>query len=86
MSSILEGRRIHTNDLQLGELLHIEFFFIGTQSIRKCFAILLIADAKSRSVWKFSTPGKTSPTSTLHFFLTQLKIVGHYTMSIRIYM
>ena len=64
MTSISKGPTTSTYDLQLGELLHIDFFFIGTMSIRGLSVIFLIVDAKSRNLWKLPTPGKRPPVIT----------------------
>ena len=50
MTSISEEPTTSTHDLQLGELLHIDFFFIGTVSVRELSIILLIVNAKSRNL------------------------------------
>ena len=83
MTAISKGPTTSIHDLQLGELLHIDFFFMGTVSVRGFSTILLIVDAKSRNLWKFSTPGKRQPVTTLRFFLTQLKAAGRPTMRVR---
>ena len=46
MKSISKGHITSTYDLQLEELLHIDFFFMGTVFVRKFSAILLIIDTK----------------------------------------
>ena len=83
MTAISKGHTTSTHDLQLGELLNIDFFFMGTVSVRGFSAILLIVDAKSHNLWKFSTPGKRPPVATLRFVLTQLKVAGRPTMKVR---
>ena len=52
-------------------------------SVRGFSVIHLIVDAKSRTLWKFSTPGKRPPVTILRLFLTQLKVAGRSTMRVR---
>ena len=53
-------------------------------SIRGFIAVLLILDAKTRKMWKFSTPQKRSHIDIVHFFIMQLKRMNRTTQHIRI--
>ena len=57
-------------------------FFMSTVSIRGFLAILVIADAKTRKLWKFSTHGKHLPLNMLRFFLSQVRSTGRPTLRV----
>ena len=72
-----------TDDLQPGELIHMDFCFLEEESIRKFTCALVIVDAKVRKRWTFNTPGKRPPLATIRYFLEQLKQIGRQVLNIR---
>ena len=72
-----------TDNLRPGELIHIDFWFLEVESIRKLTCALVIVDAKVRKMWTFCTPGKRPPLATIRYFLEQLKQSGRQVLNIR---
>ena len=70
------GITLKTDNLQLGQLIHTDFYFMNETSIRKFTSVLIAVDAKSRELWQFPTQSKRPPLDIINFFLTQLKMNG----------
>ena len=77
------GITINTDHLRPGILIHMDFFFMNTISIRGFTSILNIVDAKTRKLWLFNTPSKTPPLDIVRFFLKQLFRMGRPVSHIR---
>ena len=77
------GVTLNTDHLRLGQLLHMDFYFMNKVSIRGFSAVLNIVDAKCRKLWQFCTPAKRPPLSTIRFFLSQISRIGRTCSHIR---
>ena len=77
------GVTINTEHLRAGQLIHMDFYFLNTISIRNFTAVLLILDAKTRKMWQFPTQQKRPPLDIVNFFLSQLKRMGREVQHIR---
>ena len=69
------GITLNTDNLQLEQLIHMNFYFMNETSIRKFSSVLIEVDAKARKLWKFPTQNKRSPLDKINF-LTQMKMNG----------
>ena len=76
MKQINKGKTFDTSRIMIGQLLHMDFYFWGTTSIRGFTACLLIIDARSRKQWKFLTHSKSPPLEICHWFFNQLRLSG----------
>ena len=74
---------LKTCNLRLGQLIHMDFYFMNETSIRKFTCFLIIVDAKSRKLCQFPTHNKRPPLDSIDFFLTQLKMNGRQVQFIR---
>ena len=83
MYAVPHGITMSTENLRPGELIHIDFYFMNEESIRKFTSTLLIVDAKTRKLWTFNTPNKRPPLNILRFFLEQLRMTGRKVMNVR---
>ena len=70
------GITLNTDHLRLGQLIHMDFYFMNKVSIRGFTCVLNVCDAKCRKLWQFCTPSKRPPISTVRFFLRQLQMMG----------
>ena len=77
------GITLNTDNLQLGQLIHMDFYFMNITSIRKFTSVLMAIDAKARKLWKFPTQSKRPPLDIIDFFLTQMKRNGRPVQFIR---
>ena len=67
------GKAVNTDHLRPGQLIHLDFFFVNKESIRKFSSILKVVDAKTRRLWLFCTPNKNTLIDIIRIFLTQLR-------------
>ena len=74
---------INTDHLRPGQLIHMDFYFVNTLSIRNFTSVLLILDTKTRKLWQFPTQQKRPPLDIVTFFLSQLKRMGREVQHIR---
>ena len=77
------GVTLNTDHLRPGQLIHMDFYFISSVSIRGFTTVLLILDAKTRQMWQFPTPQKRPPLNIITFFLMQLQRMGRVVQYIR---
>ena len=77
------GTTVNTDHLRPGQLIHLDFFFMNKESIRKFTSVLNVVDAKTRKLWLFCTPSKTPPLDIIRLFLTQLQRMGRPVSHIR---
>ena len=71
--SIPKEPALSTDRLQPSELIHIDFLFMSAVFIRGFSAILVIVvivNAKTRKLWRVSTPDKRHSLNILHLFLS----------------
>jgi hypothetical protein len=73
MTQTQKGKTVHAESLGLAELLHIDFALCDTVSHRGFHAILMIIDAKSRTLWLFCTASKKPPLHILQWFFANLR-------------
>ena len=73
MKNLLKGTTVDTNNLQSGELIHMEFAFYNMTSIRGLTYMLTVVCIKTRMLWVFPTVSKQSPVFIIHFILTTYK-------------
>lgn len=59
--NIPKGVTLTTENLRPGELIHMNFCFLGEKSIRKRICALVIADVNVKKMRTFNTPGKRPP-------------------------
>ena len=79
-----KGHTMDTSSLQRGELLHIDFGFYDTVSIRGFTSELVIIDAKTRILWTFPSSSKRAPLHILRYFFTMLSKDGVTCKTVRI--
>ena len=77
------GITLNTDHLRMGQLLHMDFYFMNKESIRGFTSVLNTCDAKCRKLWQFCTPSKRPPITTVRFFLQQLIRMGRPCSHIR---
>ena len=77
------GVTINTEHLRAGQLIHMDFYFLNTISIRNFTAVLLILDAKTRKMWKFPTQHKRPLLDIVNFLLSKLERMGRKVQHIR---
>ena len=61
LDNIPYGITLNTDNLQLGLLIHMDFYFMNETSIRKFTSVLIAVDAKARKLWQFTTQNKRPP-------------------------
>lgn len=71
-----KGITINIYNLQPGELIHIDFYFLDETSIRQFTCTLVVIDVKLRKTWIFCTPGKQNPLTTVILFSGVTKTDG----------
>ena len=80
---ISHGPTMDNTPFSPSALLHLDYMFINTPSIRGFTSIIIIVDAKTLKLWLFCTPNKTPPIDTIHFFLHKLQKQGISVINIR---
>lgn len=83
MTEIPRGITLTTITLRIGELIHMDFYFINIISIREYICVLNIVDARSQNKWEFGTPSKRPPLEIIDYFLTQYALEGRRVLRIR---
>ena len=80
-----KGTTIDTNNIQPGELIHMDFDFYNVISIRGFTSMITVVCAKTITIWVFHTASKRDPVHIIFFILTTLKNEQHPYKRVRVY-
>ena len=75
MTTLSKGTTVDTSNIQLGELIHMDFAFYNVTSIRGFTSILTFVCTNTIMLWVFSP--KQSPVCIICFILKTLKNEQH---------
>ena len=84
ITDLLKGTTVGTNNLQPGELIHIERAFYNVTSVRGFTFIFTVSCEKTRMIWVLPTASKRSPLSVVRFILTILNNEQHPCKYVRV--
>ena len=79
-----KGTTIHTNNLQPGEIIHMEFDLYNMTSIRGFTSMITVVCAKTIMIWVFHTASKRDPVHIICFIPTILKNEQHPYKRVRV--
>ena len=72
MMTINKGTKVDTSNLQLGELVHMDFVFYNITYIRGFTSMLIVVCAKTIMLWVFPTASKKLHVRIICFILKTL--------------
>ena len=72
MTTTNKGQKVDTSNLQLGELVHIEFEFCNVIYIRGFTSMITVICSKTRMLWVLPTESKIAPARIIRFILITL--------------
>ena len=72
MTTLPKGTTVDTSNLQLGELIHMNFELYNVTSIRGFTSMLTVACEKTKMIWIFPTATKLSSVFIIRFTLRTL--------------
>ena len=80
-----KGTTIHTNNLQPGEIIHMDFDFYNVTPIRGFTSMITVVCAKTLMIWVFHNASKRDPVHIIFFILTTFKNEQHLYKRVKVY-
>ena len=84
MTTLPKWTIVDKNNLQLEELIHMDFDFYNVTSIRGFTSMLPVVFANTRMLWLLPTESKLAPVRIISFILTTLNNEQHIWKRVRV--